>query len=225
MDYLFLSRTALFHGASAEEVESMLNCLCAVSRRFAKGAEIFRAGEVVSSMGLVLSGALHIENNDLWGNKSIINRIPAGHIFAETYACIPGEPLMVNVSAAEPCEVLFLSPARLLKTCPSACPHHMRLIQNLLAVTAQKNLALSRRILHTTPKTIRKRLTSYLAYEAARRGSVSFSIPFDRQQLADYLSVDRSALSNELSKMQRDGLLRVRKNEFVLTSMLSQSAD
>lgn len=111
-------------------------------------------------------------------------------------------------------EVLFLNAARLLQTCPNSCVHHNRLIKNLLQISAQKNLTLSRRMLHTSSKFIRGRLLSYFSQERLRHGSLQFTIPFNRQQLADYLGVDRSALSNELSKMRRDGILIYEKNTF-----------
>lgn len=216
MDYSFLSKTILFRGSTPEETEKMLTCLGAEQKQFSKNAVIYHAGDTVQSMGLVLSGSVIIENDDLWGNRSILNYIGPGQIFAETYASIPGEPLMVNVVAAEPVDVLFLNTGRILKTCPNTCSHHSKLIRNLLTVTAQKNLNLSRRILHTSAKSIRGRLLSYLSFQASREGSYQFTVPFNRQQLADYLGVDRSAMSNELSKMQKDGILTVEKNLFCL---------
>ena len=119
--------------------------------------------------------------------------------------------MMVNVLAAEGSEILFLNAGKILSSCSHACGHHARLIRNLLAVSARKNLALSRRIFYTSSKTIRGRLLSYLSDQAVKENSCNFSIPFDRQQLADYLGVERSALSNELSKMRGDGLLTVQK--------------
>ena len=118
--------------------------------------------------------------------------------------------------AAEASDVLFLNAEQVIQICPDSCPHHGMLVRNLLMVSAQKNLMLSRRIFHTAPKTIRGRVLSYLSFQAAHCGSRAFEIPFNRQQLADYLSVDRSALSNELSKMQREGLLTVTHNRFCL---------
>jgi len=123
---------------------------------------------------------------------------------------------MVNVIAAEPTDVLFMNVGRMLQVCSNSCSHHNKLIRNLLSISAQKNLNLSRRILHTSSKRIRGRLLSYLSYQSMKRGSREFTIPFNRQQLADYLSVERSAMSNELGKMQREGLIRVDKNHFYL---------
>jgi len=216
MDLSFLTNTMLFRGTTPEEAKSMLACLGAHERQYGKGETIFRAGECAESMGLVLSGGVNIEIDDLWGNKTILGHVEPGQLFAETYACIPGEPLMVNVVASERSGVLFLNAAKLLTTCQNSCAHHNRLIQNLLQVFAQKNLALSRRSLHTSPKTIRGRLLSYLSEQAKRSGSYQFAVPFNRQQLADYLGVDRSAMSNELSKMQRDGILRCERSRFTL---------
>lgn len=216
MNFLFLTQTPLFRGTTAQELEDMLSCLGTDVRSYEKGQVICRAGDKVTSLGVVLSGSALIENDDIWGNTTVLDCVGQGQIFAETYACTPDEPLMVNVVAAEPCQVLFLNVGRVLQVCSNSCGHHNALIRNLLSLSAQKNLNLSRKIFHTSPKTIRGRLLSYLSYQSLRSGSSSFSIPFNRQQLADYLNVDRSALSNELSKMQRDGLIQVERNRFVL---------
>ncbi len=219
MDHLFLAGTPLFHGVAPEEIPAMLDCLGANIRKYPRGSVIYHAGDAVSSLGLVLSGSVSIENDDVWGNKSILDQIGPGQVFAETYACVPGELLMINVVAAAPAEILFLDMSRVICGCPDACGFHGRLIRNLLSISSQKNLILSRRIFHTSSKSIRGRLLSYLSFQAAQHGSREFDIPFNRQQLADYLSVDRSALSNELSKMQRDGLLQVERGHFTLLSL------
>lgn len=216
MNTVPLSNTALFRGVPPAEADAMLNCLGAAKRDFARGQAILRTGDLVTELGLVLQGSVLIQTGDLWGNTTVLDSVGPGQVFAETYACTPGEPLMVDVVAAEPAQILFLNVGRVLQVCSRACAHHSKLIRNLLLLSAQKNLNLSRKIFHTAPKTIRGRLLSYLSHQALRSGSDSFSIPFNRQQLADYLNVERSALSNELSKMQRDGLLRVDKNRFTL---------
>lgn len=216
MNFLFLTETPLFRGIAVQELEDMLACLGTDVRGYEKGEIIYRTGDVVTSLGVVLSGSVLIENDDIWGNTTVLDCVGPGQIFAETYACTPDEPLMVNVVAAEPAQILFLNVGRVLHACSNACGHHTALIRNLLTLSAQKNLNLSRKIFHTSPKTIRGRLLSYLSYQSMRSGSSTFTIPFNRQQLADYLNVDRSALSNELSKMQRDGLIRVDRNHFTL---------
>ena len=216
MDNHFLAKTLLFRGIAAEEIPTMLQCLEVKQRQFLKGEIIYYAGDIIQSMGLVLSGSVHIESDDVWGNKSLLDRVAPGSVFAETYASIPGEPLMVNVVAAECSQILFLDVGRILQTCSSSCAFHNKLIRNLLSISAQKNLKLSRRIFHTTSKTIRGRIVSYLSFQVVQQGSYIFSIPLNRQQLADYLGVDRSALSNEISKMQKEGLLQVHRNTFHL---------
>lgn len=219
MDYHFLSKTVLFRGASAQEVETMLTCLKAETKKYQRGNVVYHAGDTVSALGLVLSGSVSIENDDVWGNKSILDYVRSGQVFAETYACVSGEPLMISVVAAETTEILFLDMERVLHVCKNACGFHNKLVRNLLFAASQKNLNLSRRIFHTSSKSIRGRLLSYLSFQATQHACREFDIPFNRQQLADYLSVDRSALSNELSKMQRDGLLRVNRSHFTLIGM------
>ena len=204
-----LLASPLFRGATSEEIAAMLPCLGASPRRFARGERILRAGEPTRYMGLVLTGSVLVEHTDLQGAVTLLGRAEPGDLFAEAYACASDEPLLVDV-------VLFLDARRILTQCTSTCEHHSRIIRNLVRTLAQKNLALSRRSLHTGPRTIRARLLSYLGEQARRAGSRSFTIPFDRQQLADYLNVERSALSNELSKMQRDGLLTCRRSSFCL---------
>lgn len=221
MDYLFLSKTILFQGASPEEVRTMLHCLGAEVRSYQRGSIVYHMGDVVNSMGILLSGSVSIENDDVWGNKSILDKIGPGQVFGETYACVPNEPLMISIVATEPTEILFLDMSRVLNICSNACDFHNKLIRNLLSVSLQKNLSLSRRIFHTSSKSIRGRLLSYLSFQATQHGSCDFQIPFSRQQLADYLSVDRSALSNELGKMQKEGLLRVDRNHFTLIGIQS----
>lgn len=217
MNYLLLAATPLFRGITQTEMESILVCLNAREREYPKKAAILRAGDTTHELGLILSGSVSIESDDLWGNKTILDHIGSGSVFAETYACIPGEALMVNVITIEPATILFLNVGTILTVCQKNCVHHTKLIRNLLSIAAQKNLNLSRRSFHTAPKSIRGRLLSYLSYQAMKQGSRDFYIPFNRQQLADYLNVDRSALSNELGKMQRENLLKINKNHFVVS--------
>ena len=216
MNYKFLANTLLFRGVTPDEIELMMGCLEGQVKTYHKGEMIYHNGEYVQKAGLVLSGSVHIENDDLWGYKTILSHVGTGHVFAETYVCVPGEPLMINVVAAENSEIFFLNLGKGTRTCVRNCGFHGRLIQNLLAISAQKNLNLSRRIFYTSSKSIRGRLLSYLSDQATRCGSLEFDIPFNRQQLADFLSVDRSAMSNELSKMQKEGYLTANKNHFCL---------
>ena len=204
-----LTQTSLFSGISQADLSNLLSCLAAVERRYSKGAVILAEGEPTQWMGLVLEGRAIISCADVWGKSSILGFAEPGAVFGEAYACVPGEALLISVCAAEETRVLFLNVGKLLTVCGNACPFHARLIRNLLSISAGKNLQLSRRIFHTTPKSIRGRLQSYFSECAKKSGSLTFKLPFNRKQLADYLGVDRSAMSSELSKMQRDGLIQV----------------
>ncbi len=214
MNFHVLKQSILFQGMEENEIEAMLKCLSAVSKTYGKGEFIFHVTDEINSVGIVLSGSITIEKEDFWGNRRIIEKAVPGALFGESYACIKGEPLMVSVKAEENTKVLFLNITRVLTVCSSACRFHTGLIRNLLQVLAYKNLNLTVQIDHITQKTIRERILSYLNYQVLKQGCYSFEIPFNRQQLADYLSADRSALSNELSKMRKEGLIRYKKNHF-----------
>lgn len=205
METCRLLQTALFHGLTETEVQLALEALHARQHTFAKGELLLQAGSCAPEMGLVLAGRVHIEHLDVWGSKTLLGQADAGDLFAETYACLPQEPLLVNVTAASDGQALFLQTAPLLQATPALW--RLQMAQNLLQIAAGKNLGLARRNLYTAPKTIRGRVTAYFSALAVKNGSLRFSIPFDRQQLADFLGVDRSALSSTLSQMQREGLL------------------
>ena len=208
-------QSPLFRGIGEDALTQMRQYGGTRKKQFSKGEIIFHVGEVVHELGIVLSGSVNIENIDLWGNKSILSHISAGQVFAETYAYC-GEPMMVDAVAAEETQVLFLNLDRLLQTPHPECGWQQTLNNNLLQISLHKNLALSERIFCTSPKTIRGRLLLYLSNQAARSGSRTFTSLFNRQARADYLNLDRSALSKELGKMREEGLLEVKKNTFTL---------
>ena len=212
----FLATTQLFDGSSASEIGAMLGCLGARPRTFEAGEYVHHMGDRINTVGLVMEGAVRIENVDVWGNVSVVALVQRGQLFGEAYAAVPEEPLLVDVVAASDCRILFLEVAKVLTTCPHACPHHSRTSNNLTRIIARQSLALSRRIFHVAPKTMRGKVLAYLSDQAERTGSREFDIPFNRQQLADYLGVDRSALSAELSRMQHDGILRTTRSHFTL---------
>lgn len=216
MNYKFISESKIFQNISEQEIEHIFKCLQIKQKKYKKQDMILQSGNLIDSIGFILSGSVIIEQTDIWGNQTIFDHISSGQIFAETYACVPNELLMVNVIAAEETEIIFLKTERILKTCSSSCEFHNRFIYNLLSVMASKNLILTRKISHITSKTIRGRLLSYLSFQALKQGTYTFEIPFNRQQLADYLCVDRSAMSHELSKMQKEGLLSFDRNKFHL---------
>lgn len=205
----------IFSGISDPEWEAMLACNCMRREHFEKGKTIFHTGEKIYVIGIVLSGMVNIEHIDYWGNKSLLNHISKGQLFGESYA-LRGETVMVNAVTAEPSEILFLDLELITHARFSGQSFHDKLLRNLLAISLQKNIMLANRIFCTTPKTIRGRLLIYLSEESAKAGSATFQIPFNRQELADYLNLDRSALSKELGKMQKEGLLAFHKNHFTI---------
>ena len=194
----------------------MLSCLETREERFPKDTFLLRAGDTAESIGLVLSGSVLVVQEDIWGNRNILSKAGPGQTFAAAYACAPGSVLNVSVLAETPVTAMFLNVKRVLNVCPSACAHHSRIIRNLLGELAEKNLRFGEKLTHMGQRTTRAKLMSYLSAEAQRRGAVEFDIPFSRQQLADFLAVERSGLSLELGKMKKEGLLDYHKEHFVL---------
>ena len=216
-DFLPVLRSSpLFSGISAEEASAMLSCLQAEKKDFPKEAFLLHAGDTAESIGLILSGSILVIQEDIWGNRNILSKAGPGQTFAAAYACAPGSVLNVNVFAETPVTALFLNVKRILNVCPSACTHHSRIIRNLLSDLAEKNLRFSEKLTHMSQRTTRDKLMSYLSAEAQRLGTYDFDIPFSRQQLADYLGVERSGLSLELGKMRSEELLDFHKNHFAL---------
>lgn len=208
--------SVIFRGLSEKEVGTAMQRLNSFEKPYRKGSYILRTGSTTDSMGLVLEGSVTIENLDLWGNRTILSHVGRGEFFAETYGFLSGTPLLVDVVANESCRILFLRVGMLRETHAKNESWMGKLTTNLLAISTQKNLILSQRSFHTSPKTIRGRVMAYLNSIAIQIRKTEFDIPFDRAQMADYLNVDRSALSKELSKMKEDGLIDYRKRHFRL---------
>ena len=216
-DFLPVIRASrLFSGVSERKLEAMLACLRPETKDYPKDAFVLRAGDTAEAVGLVLSGTILMLQEDVWGNRNILSKAGPGQIFAAAYACAPGSVLNVSVLAETPVTVLFLNVGRVLTLCPAACAHHSRIIRNLLGELAGKNLRLGEKLTHMGQRTTRAKIMSYLSAEAQRLGTYELDIPFSRQQLADYLGVERSGLSLELGKMKQDGLLEFHKNHFEL---------
>lgn len=201
-----ISALPLFRGVPAEELPALLARASARTCAFQKGELLLRRGDVTRRLGLVLEGSVHIIREDFWGNRSIVGLAGPGEVFAESYA-LAGEPLEVSVLAAAPGAALFLEADGLADA---------RLTANLLHLLARKNLMLTRKMRHMARRTTRDKLLSYLSAQALAAGSSEFDIPMDRQQLADYLAVDRSAMSAALGKLRDEGVLTFRKNHFRL---------
>ena len=215
--YLPILRSCpFFNGMRDEEILSILHCVQASTTTRPRGSYILRAGDTTEVMGLVLSGSVLILQEDLWGHRNILSKCTAGDFFGEPYAATSGTVLNVNVVAEDDCTLLFLNVKRLLTSCPTACDHHQKLIRNLVSVLANRLLVFNDKITHVSKRSTREKLLSYLSSESVRQASLSFDIPFDRQQLADYLCVDRAAMSVELSKLQKEGILKTKRRHFEL---------
>lgn len=211
-----LKRTKLFAGVGEEEIAAMLSCLGARFCTFKKGEYVLRQGERLEDILVLAKGSLHIQRDDYWGNRSILRHIMIGEIFGEAYAAPESGALLNDVVALEDSAVFFFDEKRVITTCSSACRFHAMVVRNLFFAISEKNRALVQKLDHMSRRTTREKLISYLSAEAKKQNSPSITIPFNRQQLADFLAVDRSAMSNELGKMRDDGLLEFEKNHFTL---------
>ena len=214
--FSILAASPLFSGVTEDELDAMLTCLAAKTEQFPKDVFLLRPGDAVEEIGMVLSGCALVVQEDIWGNRNILSKAGPGQTFAAAYACAPGSLLNVSVLAETPVTAMFLNVKRVLNVCPSACEHHSRIIRNLLGELAEKNLRFGEKLTHMGQRTTRAKLMSYFSAEAQRLGTYEFDIPFSRQQLADYLAVERSGLSLELGKMRSEGLLDFHKSHFIL---------
>ena len=200
-----LRQCPLFAGISQEELKSMLSCLDGKIIKTSKGSPVFLEGEPAAFVGVVLSGTVQIVRDDYDGNRSVLTVVSPGGLFAEAFACAGVETLPVSAMALESAGVLLLDCKRVLTSCPNACPFHKKLVQNLLRGIAQKNLILTQKIRCMSRKTTQEKLMEFLLEQAKQHGSAEFVIPYDRQALADYLGVERSAMSAEISKLKKAG--------------------
>ncbi|MBP3321738.1 MAG: Crp/Fnr family transcriptional regulator [Clostridia bacterium] len=211
-----LQKTKLFAGLTEQEIFSMLGCLDAKTGVYQRGSAVLSRGDTVNRLAILLEGALHIQRDDYWGKRSLLSRIAPGELFGEAYIASESGVFLNDVIAVEDSTVIFFDVSKILTTCTSACLFHTLVVRNLFFALSEKNRRLVRKLDYLSGHSIRERLISYLSDEAGRQGSGSFSIPFNRQQLAEFLSVDRSALSKELCKMRDEGLLEFEKNRFKL---------
>ena len=211
-----LKRTQLFSAVSEEEISSMLSCLNARLRTYKKGEYVLRQGEHLHDITVLVDGELHIRRDDYWGNRAIVDRIAVGEMFGEAYIAPESGALLNDVIAIEDSTVMFFDVKRIITVCSSACRFHSMVVQNLFFAISEKNRKLVQKLGCISKRSTREKLMSYLSEEAKRNNNSSFMIPFNRQQLADFLSVDRSAMSNELCKMRDEGLLEFDKSAFKL---------
>lgn len=211
-----LKKSQLFSGVAEDEIETMLDCLSAELRTYQKGSYVLHQGEYLHHITVLVAGSLLIQKDDFWGNRSIVNKISVGEMFGEAYVAPGSEALLNDVIATEDSTIIFFDVHKILTTCSSACRFHAMVIQNLFYAISVKNRGLVQKLGHMSRRTTREKLLSYLSEQAKKQGTSSFEIPFNRQQLADFLSVDRSAMSNELCKLRDEGLLSFERNRFQL---------
>ncbi|WP_459130009.1 Crp/Fnr family transcriptional regulator [Guggenheimella bovis] len=214
--FLALKSSRLFDGVNESEIESFLECFRTSVLSFKKDEVVIREGERVQKIYVLLEGSLYIQKDDYWGNRSILAEISPGEMFGEAYVAPESGGFLNEVYALTDSKVIAFNVLELLSTCQAGCSFHQKVIQNLFFTISEKNRKLVQKISHLTKRSTREKLLSYLSEEEKRQGSPTFSIPFNRQELADYLSVDRSAMSSELSKLKREGLIEYDKNHFRL---------
>ena len=214
-DYIFAS-CPLFDGIALSDLSAMMTCIGGKTVSTDKEQYIFREGDAATHVGLVLTGAVRMEREDYYGNRSIVAHIGPGQLFGENYACAGVAALPISVVADEASNVLLMDCRRITRSCSHACEFHSRIIFNLLQLVAVKNLVYDQKIQVTSKRTTREKLMTYLLNQAKINDSNTFQIPYDRQELADYLEVDRSGLSAEISKLRREQILECEKNRFTL---------
>lgn len=210
-----LRNTGLFEGIEDDEMETMLKCLGAFTRRYAKDEFLFRRGDHTECLGVVLTGNVRVVREDWWGNRTVLGDVGAGMPICTEYACT-SDPLDVSIVANEPTEVMFLDVGRAANVCNSSCKFHNRLVKNLMRNLAGTSMVMNRRLDQLAKRSTREKICAFLSDQARAAGSSDFMIGMNRQEMADYLGVDRSAMSTELGKMQREGVIEFQKNHFVL---------
>ena len=212
--FAVLTQCPLFTGITAPELSEMLRCLNGRVVHAAKGSPVFLEGDPAEFVGVILSGSVQVIRDDFYGNRSVLTAVAPGGLFGEAFACADLEALPVSVIAQQYSTVLLLDCKRVLSGCSGACGYHSILVRNLLRGIVQKNLALTRKIRCMSRKTTREKLMEYLLDQAKQRGSAEFVIPYDRQALADYLGVERSAMSAEISKLKKAGIIASSRSRF-----------
>jgi len=214
-----LQKCSLFNEVSEEDLKNLLGCLGATVREYDKKQIIIDEGTTVRNIGIVLSGSAHITQIDYLGNRSIVSDVSVAEMFCEAFACAGVKEVPVSVVANESCEIMFVDCNRVMHSCCKACNFHTKIIYNLMKNMALKNVMFHQKIQITSKRTTREKLMEYLMQQAKLNNSNSFEIPFDRQELADFIEVERSGLSAEISKLRNEGILESRKNKFSLLAV------
>ncbi|MDL2273953.1 Crp/Fnr family transcriptional regulator [Oscillospiraceae bacterium OttesenSCG-928-G22] len=211
-----IKKCPLFTGIAEEQLTSLFDCLTAKRHRYKKDEFIFRADDRAVFVGVVVSGGANIIQEDFWGNRTILAHVVPGELFGEAFSCAETEKLPVSVIATEASDIMLIDYRKIATVCSSSCVFHTRLIANMMRVLAGKNIMLTRKMEYVSKRTTREKILAFLSAQAvqAKRGDIT--IPFNRQELADYLCVERSALSRVLMQMKEDGILDYDKNRFTL---------
>lgn len=211
-----LAHSPLFGGLTVDEIDALAPCLSPTVRTYRKGQTVVAAGDPSTNVGLVIAGSVQVSREGVSGSRAILSELGAGHLFGESYACAGVSRMPVTVTASADSTVLLVDYRRIFTSCSSACGFHNRLIENMVAILARKNIALSEKHEILSQRTTRDKLVAYLEGEAHRHHSRTFTIPFTRQELADYLGVDRSALWREMQKLSGEGVLEYYRDSFQL---------
>ena len=211
-----LRECPLFDRIGDESLKEMLGCLNAKERSYKKGDVVFAEGDKAKYLGIVLEGSVQLVRVDYYGNRSILTNIEPPQLFGEAFACAGLKSLPVDAVAATDTRILLLDAQRIACPCGNACPCHGQTILNLLHIVAKKNLVLHQKIEITSKRSTREKLMTYLLLQAKNAKSHTFTVPYDRQELADYLEVDRSGLSAEISKLRNEKVLECRRSTFTL---------
>ena len=216
-NYLDVLKTVpLFKGIEEENIQPLLSCLSAQPIHFEKEQTVFSGGENIKRFGIVLSGQVQVVQDNYYGNRNILGQIDIGNLFGESFACAETKTPPISVITTTTSDLLFIDCHRLAVPCTRACSFHSKLIQNMLRIISMKNISLTKKIEVISKRTTREKLLAFLSTEAKRVGCSRFCISFNRQELADYLSVERSAMSAELSRLRDEGVLKFHKNQFEL---------
>ena len=211
-----LKQVKLFDGINSKELDSMLHCLGAKTKKYNKNSIIWLTGDNINSIGIVLSGTVDIVKEDIFGNRSILTRISASHLFGEVFTCAEIQKSPVTVYAESDSEIMFIEFKKLVTSCTNACTFHNKLIHNMLKIVAKKNLMLTEKLDYLGKKTTKEKMASYLINQLSLQQKSTITIPYNRNELADYLNVNRSALSRELCKMRDEGLIEFQRKSFTI---------
>ena len=216
MDFIERVNSPFFAGIRTEERKAMLGCIGYHMGTFKKGDIVAFEAENIKHIGIVLSGAVDMVKEDLWGNKTMLVRMRKDELFGETFACGEDNLSVVTFLVSEDAQILFMPFDRVMHSCTMACRFHHQLIENMVHIIAGKNRDLMRKVEVVSKRTIREKLLSYLSIQAQTQASRYIQIPLGRVELAEYLCVDRSALTRELVKMKEEGLIDYDRNCFRL---------